>query len=93
MNRTLLKMLPVVAFTVIAAGCASNSELAAVKASAEQAQKTADEAKTAAANAQKTADEAKAAAASAQSAANQALQTANDANSKVDRSFKKSMHK
>jgi murein lipoprotein len=93
MNKNLIKGLSVAAFVVMAAGCASNSSLDEVRATAAAAQKSADEAKQSAANAERVAGE-------AQSTANQALQTANDAktsadeaNTKIDRSFKKSMYK
>jgi murein lipoprotein len=86
MNRNLLKLAPMALVLVLAAGCASTSQV--------------DEAKAMAASAQKAADEAKQAAADAQNTANQALQTANEAkqasdaaNSRIDRAFKKSMHK
>jgi len=93
MSKNLFKVLPIAAFVALTAGCASNAERDQMKSSIAQAQKTADEAKASAASAERTAQ-------AAQSAANQALQTANDAkaaadeaNTKIDRSFKKSMHK
>lgn len=86
MNTRLLKVSMIVASIVLAAGCASNSDLAAVREQAVQAQKTADAAKA-------TADEAKASAAAAQQTAEEAKQSANDANTKIDRSFKKAMYK
>lgn len=79
MNTQFLKVSMIAASIVLAAGCASNSDLAAVREQAMQAQKTADEAKATAAAAQQTAEEAK--------------QAANDANTKIDRSFKKAMYK
>ena len=79
MKKSLLKASLVAVSVILAAGCASNSDLAAVREEAAQAQRSADEAKAAAAAAQKTADE--------------ALQSANDANTKIDRSFKKAMYK
>lgn len=84
MNK-LLKALPIVALVALA-GCANNQETADVRASAEAAQKAADEARAAAAAAER-------AAADAQATANQALQTANEANTKIDSAFKKSMYK
>ena len=79
MKHTLIKSTVVAATLVLAAGCASNSDLDAVRDQAMQAQQTADDAKTSAAAAQATADE--------------ALKTANEANTKVDRAFKKAMYK
>jgi len=79
MKHTLMKSTVIAATFVLATGCASNSDLAAVREQAMQAQQTADEAKTAAAAAQATAD--------------QALKAANEANTKIDRSFKKAMYK
>lgn len=79
MKHSLMKATVVAATLVLAAGCASNSDLEAVRAQAEQAQKSADAANSAAAAAQATADA--------------ALKSANEANTKVDRAFKKSMYK
>ncbi len=79
MKATVLKASVIAATLVLAAGCASNSDVAAVHEEAAAAQRSADEAKSAAAAAQATADEAKASAA--------------EANTKVDRAFKKSMYK
>jgi murein lipoprotein len=92
MTNTLFKALPIAVLLAVG-GCASTSDIDSVKTSAAQAQKTADDAKASAASAEKTA-------AAAQATANQALQTANEAkaaadeaNTKIDRAFKKSMHK
>ncbi len=79
MKAHLLKASLIVASIALVAGCASNSDLAAVREQAAQAQRTADEAKAQAAAAQQAAEEAK--------------QSANDANTKIDRSFKKAMYK
>ena len=79
MKHSVIKATLVAATLVLAAGCASNSDLEAVRAEAQAAQQSADQAKAAAAAAQATAD--------------QALQSANEANSKIDRAFKKSMYK
>lgn len=79
MKANLLKASVIAATLVLAAGCASQNDLEAVREEAAAAQRTADEAKAAAAAAQQTADEAK--------------QSADDANTKIDRAFKKSMYK
>jgi murein lipoprotein len=86
MNTNLLKASLIVASIALMTGCASNSDLAAVREQAAQAQRTADEAQATAAAAQQTALE-------AQQAAEEAKQSANDANTKIDRSFKKAMYK
>lgn len=83
--KNMLKALPIAAFVALA-GCAGNTELTDVRATAEAAQKSADEAKASAAAAER-------AAAEAQATANRALQTANEANTKIDSAFKKSMYK
>ena len=86
MNRNLLKLAPMAIILVLAAGCASTTSQDEAKAMAAAAQKSADEAKQAAADAQATANQ-------ALQAANEAKQASDAANSRIDRAFKKSMHK
>ncbi|MGK2914386.1 MAG: Lpp/OprI family alanine-zipper lipoprotein [Porticoccaceae bacterium] len=93
----------IIAAAIIAAtglaGCASNSELAQVRAAADKAQVSADRAQQTADAAKLSADQAaqSAAAASAQSAAaakaDSAEQTATSVNEKIERMFKKTMMK
>jgi murein lipoprotein len=86
MKNTLIKASLVAAVLTLAAGCASNSELAKVRATAEGAQNSADRATAMAQAAQSTADQ-------AMQTANEANMKATEANTKIDRSFKKSMYK
>jgi murein lipoprotein len=93
MSKNLLKVLPLAAFIALSVGCVSTADLDSAKATAAQAQKTADEAKTSAASAEQTAQAAQATANQALQTANEAKMAADEANTKLDRAFKKSMHK
>ncbi|MCD6389379.1 MAG: hypothetical protein J7L69_08200 [Desulfobulbaceae bacterium] len=82
------------------AGCATNKNLEAVQAQAQQANETAeaalkaaDEAKAEAAKATATAQEAKAEAARATATAQEAKATSDVTANKLDRMFKKAMYK
>jgi murein lipoprotein len=86
MSIKLFQAAVVTAAIALATGCATNSDIEAVRSEAAAAQKTADEAKAAAAAAQQAADEAK-------QTAEAAKQSADEANAKIERSFKKSMYK
>lgn len=79
-------MASALAATVLLGGCASNSELAEVRAAAERAQQTAD-----AAN--QKADQALQAAQTADANATAAMNKANEVDEKVERMFKKGMMK
>lgn len=74
-------------------GCATTSEIAEVRAMAEKAQATADQALAAANSAKSTADQGSATANAASAKADSAEATANQVNEKIDRMFKKSMMK
>ncbi|MBV1931737.1 MAG: hypothetical protein KUG71_08460 [Porticoccaceae bacterium] len=98
MNKSILAIALTAGISLV--GCASNSELAQVRAMAEKAQASADQAlqaanaATQAANAVKgTSDQAMATAAQADKKADNALNTANQVNEKIDRMFKKTMMK
>jgi hypothetical protein len=98
MNKSILAIALTASIGLV--GCASNSELAQVRAMAEKAQASADQAlqaanaATQAANAVKgTSDQAMATAAQADKKADSALNTANQVNEKIDRMFKKTMMK
>lgn len=75
------------------AGCATTSELSEVRAMAEKAQATADQAQKTANEAKAASDQAVATANAASAKADSAEATANQVNEKVDRMFKKSMMK
>ena len=79
MKSPLIKAVSIAAFTVLAVGCASNTQIEDVRAIAEAAQRSADEARQTAAGAERTANEAK--------------RSADEANTKIDRAFKDSMRK
>ena len=79
MKIATLKLPTLALAAMLAAGCASNSDLEEVRAEAAQAQRTADEAKATAQQAQQTADDAK--------------RAADEANTRIDRAFQKSMYK
>jgi Alanine-zipper, major outer membrane lipoprotein len=98
--KTALQGTVLAAAMVMAAGCASNSQLSELGARLDRVAATADAAKSAADAANASAAEAKQTASGAQSAANQALNAANtsqsccDANNeKMDRMFKRSQSK
>lgn len=75
------------------AGCATNSNLDALKTEVQQANATADAALMAANEAKVTAQEAKAIAQDANTTAQNANATAETTESKMDRMFKKAMYK
>lgn len=75
------------------AGCATNSDLDAVRTQVVQANATADAALSAANEAKATAQEAKAIAEDANATAQKANATAETTETKVDRMFKKAMYK
>ena len=75
------------------AGCASNSDLDAVKALAQQANSTAEAALKSANEANATAQDAKLIAQDANATAQDAKATSADTESKIDRMFKKAMYK
>lgn len=74
-------------------GCATTSELAEVRAMAEKAQATANQAQQTADSVKASADQAVATANAASAKADSAEATANQVSEKVDRMFKKSMMK
>jgi murein lipoprotein len=77
----------------LVAGCASTSDLERVEATANNAQSEARAAQQAATGAQSTAREAAAAAAEAQRTASEAQRCCNENTERLDRAFKRSMHK
>ena len=103
MNTKVRKVLMAGAATVAllaAGGCASTSDLEAVRATAVEALNEARAAKTAADGAAATANEAKSIAGNAQNTANRAAQAASEAQAccaantdRIERMFKKSMSK
>ena len=74
-------------------GCATTSEIAEIRAMAEKAQQSADQAQQSANRAQATADQALNTANAASAKADAAEATASQVNEKIDRMFKKSMMK
>lgn len=74
-------------------GCASTTELDALRADIRQANETAQQANQTANSAAAKADAANDAAAAASRTADEAKASAEEANSKIDRMFKKSMYK
>ena len=74
-------------------GCATTSDLDALRAEVRQANETAQQANNTANSAAAKADAASKEAAAASQTANEAKVSAEEANSKIDRMFKKSMYK
>ena len=85
-------LLAVVA-TLGIAGCATTQQLEEVKGTADKAASDAASAQADAAEALRVANEAKAEAAEAKRMARDALRSAEETDAKVDRMFKKAMHK
>ena len=90
--KSVFKILPLAAM-VVAAGCASNSQLDENQAMAQSAQSAASTASSDAASAQSAAARAQATADEALRIAKAAQAAADEANEKVDRAFKKAMQK
>ena len=86
-----------IALTLVAlvglGGCATSSDLDALRAEVRQVNETAQQANSTANNAAAKADAASKEAAAASRTANEAKLSAEEANSKIDRMFKKSMYK
>jgi hypothetical protein len=79
MKSKFVKTMGAALILALAAGCATKGELAEVRALADAAQRSADQAKQAAGDAQRTGSRAQQAAADAQTAANRAQATADQA--------------
>lgn len=92
-TRTVLAALGLAAATGITGGCASTSDIDAIRALAEEAKADAAQAQRSADAAGSTADEALRKAESAQAEARDAGACCEQTNEKIDRMFKRSMYK
>jgi murein lipoprotein len=88
-----IKLSAVMAIAVLAAGCASNSDLEALTSRVGSLENKVATASSDSASAKATAADAAAKAAAAEAAANRAAQYAQDSNKKLDNLFKKTQHK